>query len=138
MSAAPPNPSLQRARQERRALNSISLGGEKDAVELTDVLLDPWLAVEDGAALVAELQRELAPGHPLYGSSTRAIARRGDNDDVLFTLENGQVAVVHLVWSGHAEQPPSWPWAVTYRDLEQWLSECMRRDHDEFGDSPSQ
>ena len=47
------------------------------------------------------LRRELSAGHPLYDMPTRAVGRRQDCDDVLFSIEDGsgRVAVVHLTWT---------------------------------------
>jgi hypothetical protein len=60
---------------------------------------------EDGAFL-AELKKELSPGHVLHGQALRPLARRDANDDVLFIWDNepSRFTVVHLTWSGHAEQ----------------------------------
>ena len=73
----------------------------------------PFAPIEheaDRQAFVAELQRELKAGHPLFGVSVRAIGRRYDQDDVLFEFHDGtgRVAEVHLTWVGVNEQPP-WP-----------------------------
>jgi hypothetical protein len=76
-------------------------------------LPEPWIRVTSGAALgrqlLAELQRELAPGHSIYGRQAHAIARCCGCDEVVFALEeNGTFALVHLTWSGHPDVPP-WP-----------------------------
>lgn len=36
-----------------------------------------------------ELNRELSPGHPLFGLPVETLARRHDCDDVLFALTDG-------------------------------------------------
>jgi len=65
----------------------------------------PWHRLEEDGAQVAgiesELQRELSVGQSLYGLPARAIGRRQDDDDVLFSIEDGsgRVAVVHLTWT---------------------------------------
>jgi hypothetical protein len=62
----------------------------------------PWHSIADDAAQIEgmqrELRRELSTGHPLFAMPTRAIARRQDCDDALFSIEDGsgRVAVVHL------------------------------------------
>src|SRR5438552_765492 len=61
-------------------------------------MLDPWDAVDDGRGLETELVREVVRGHPLFGKTVRAVARRADQDDVLF-VGDAIVAVVHLTWS---------------------------------------
>lgn len=67
-------------------------------------LLPPWVSVQ-GTALSKELRLELGSSHPLWGVSVRALAKREDNDDVLFSLEHGPapLAVVHLTWTGRPE-----------------------------------
>jgi hypothetical protein len=77
--------------------------------------LVPWYSVADDAAQVAgmkrELRRELSPGHPLFQLPVRALARRQDCDNVLFTVEVGigWVAVVHLTWTHSPPERPPWP-----------------------------
>jgi hypothetical protein len=98
--------------------------------------LEPWTPVESEAAnLEAELQRELAPGHPLYGHPAQAIARRIDCDDVLFAAMSppGRIAVVHLTWSGQPETDPRWPAVVVFANLDDWVTRGMRPDHEELG-----
>jgi hypothetical protein len=70
--------------------------------------------------LAAELARELAPAHELFGVPASAIARRLDQDDVLFALTDGtgRVAEVHLTWKAN-DQPP-WPHAIIFATLEHW------------------
>jgi hypothetical protein len=68
-----------------------------------------WDPVDDAAAeaLTQELLRELPIGHVLTGVQVRAVARRRDNDDVAFKLDDGRLCVVHLTW--RAETDPEWP-----------------------------
>src|SRR6266446_991775 len=51
-------------------------------------------------SLHAELQREIPPGHLLYGRAVEAVAYRQDQDDVLFRHqdESDRFTVVHLTW----------------------------------------
>jgi len=82
----------------------------------------PWMAVFEGdaASLEQELAREVGPGHRLAGRTVRAIARRADQDDVLFELlDSGECAVVHLTWGARPEQPP-FPSTRTYPSMEAW------------------
>lgn len=58
--------------------------------------------------LEAELKRELAPGHRLYGKVLKAILVKRGSDDVIFENENAFV-LVHLTWSGQQETAPEWP-----------------------------
>lgn len=82
-------------------------------------------------SLAAELSKELARGHPLYGAKARAIARRSDCDDVLFVVrgDRRRYAVVHLTWSSKPE-PAGWPAFELYDSLAQWLQERMLPDRE--------
>jgi hypothetical protein len=62
------------------------------------VLTGDWCDLRDGGrevarlrvSLLQELQRELAPGHPLHGITVEPVARRVSKDDVLFSLSDGR------------------------------------------------
>jgi hypothetical protein len=83
-----------------------------------------FTAIESTAArgLTAELARELTAGHPLYGLSAAAVARRIAQDDVLFELldGSGRVAEVHLTWAAN-ERPP-WPHATVFESRDAWIA----------------
>ena len=85
-------------------------------------LLDIREDAEQANALAAELEREVAPGHPLHGQAWRVIARALANDDIV--VEQGEeVAVVHLTWARKPEQPP-WPmttWMASVDELESYV-----------------
>lgn len=93
--------------------------------------LPPWMSIPEGGprTLADELKRELAPGHPLSGVTARAIARRKDNDDVLFELVSAEkpLAVVHLTW--RKEDSPDWPYTTFYGGWDDWAQRCMLPDH---------
>jgi hypothetical protein len=96
--------------------------------------LDPWWPTADKNDLFhdtfrAQLEREVGPGHPLFGLPTRLLAR-GDGDDALFALLDGtgRVASVHLTWSSRQERPP-WPATAVYPSLEAWAEAEMRPQH---------
>ena len=76
---------------------------------------------EASAGLDRELQLELKPGHPLFGLTLRAIARRLDQDGAVFEWldGSGRVADVHLTWAGDREQPP-WPSFTMFESIEAW------------------
>ena len=72
--------------------------------------IEPWQPIDtpsEADALRVELSRELPPAHPLSGLPIRAIARRRDDDDVLFAIEDGsgRVASVHLTWRAARRGP---------------------------------
>ncbi len=52
-------------------------------------------------SLHEELQRELPPGHLLFGHSVETVAYRKDMDDVLFRHQDEQdrFTVIHLTWT---------------------------------------
>ena len=103
---------------------------EIDLPELREVeWLDPWRPTAPG--LEAELAREVGPGHVLAGRRAVAVARRVDNDDVLFHLPDGPalLAVVHLTWTGRREQKPQWPYTELYHSVAEFAERCMGPDH---------
>jgi len=93
--------------------------------------LEPWRALSDeqADALLRELQIELSPGHSLHGSQLAAIARSRLADDVLFRLQDGRVAEVHLTWRRSLECLP-WPKHRMYKSLEEWAQQVMVPDHE--------
>ena len=90
--------------------------------------LPPWVQVGAFAiALEEELQREIVPGHALFGLPTRAIAQRTDCDDVLFEVlvPEHRYAVVHLSWRGQREEDARWPHTEFFLTFEDWIEKCM-------------
>lgn len=77
----------------------------------------------------AELARETWPGHPLYQTNAKLIARRFDCDDALYQLEDGGVAIVHLTWIQSQESDPRWPETRIYGSLHAWEQEGLAADH---------
>ncbi|ATY34377.1 hypothetical protein [Sphingomonas psychrotolerans] len=67
-----------------------------------------------------ELVRELSPGHVLYGSRASAMGRRWRRDDVLFRLEDGRYAQVHL--TRREETNPFWPSTDLFASFADWQS----------------
>ena len=97
--------------------------------------LEPWMLVESSearSAFEAELCRELGAGHPLLGLPVAAIARRADQDDVLFLLGDGRVAEVHLTWRRRPEDDARWPRTLIYPSVEAWTEHRMMRHHEEL------
>ena len=95
---------------------------------LASQLRKPWAEVSaSDKSLEAELHKEVGSKHQLYGKRVRALARRLDNDDVLFQVTGGAApyAVVHLSWSSKMEQSPAWPATTTYPTLDDWLAQAM-------------
>jgi hypothetical protein len=101
--------------------------------------LEPWQPMAADARQPAEsaLRRELVSGHPLFGRTAHAIARRLDCDDVLFALEaSGELAVVHLTHGRNrtAESPP----VMLFENVSEFVEGCMQPDHAEYTDSDDQ
>jgi len=94
--------------------------------------LPPWKATDE--ALDVELRREVGRGHPLEGRRAVAIARRMDQDGVLFWLPDrpGLVASVHLTWRGVRERDPRFPWTRIYDSVADWIEQEMRVDHADY------
>ena len=72
-------------------------------------LLSPWYYIDDVSdSFSKELQKEVAPGHELYGVKISAVARRYDCDDFLFELHEHacKLAFVHLTFHGVPETDP--------------------------------
>ncbi|MFN2613902.1 MAG: hypothetical protein ABR552_03675, partial [Actinomycetota bacterium] len=96
--------------------------------------LEPWSGVADPAMrarLEAELVRELGRGHILFQRLAKALARRLDQDDVLYAVESpSEVAVVHLSYAAKPDQPP-WPSTTLFDNLTAFIETRMKPDHDE-------
>jgi len=76
--------------KEESASSESELEGEEEEVQ-TDPSLprlrEPWYRDSD-PCLVRELLREICPQHILYEVQVKTVARRYDNDDVLFELSD--------------------------------------------------
>jgi hypothetical protein len=97
--------------------------------------LEPWSPVVDSqhaSRLERELAKEVARGHALFGRVAKAVAVRGDQDDVLFAVANpDQLAVVHLTWSSGADYP-LWPTTSFFRNVAEFAEARMKPDHEDF------
>jgi hypothetical protein len=93
-------------------------------------LLVPW--EKCSAGLETELSREISKTHILYGVEAISIARRIDNDDVLFFLPKNKkpFAVVHLTYS--YENSTYFPSTRLFSSLNEWIEECMKVDNEEY------
>ena len=70
--------------------------------------------------LEEELERELSPGHILCGIKATALGRRFRRDDVLFRLEDGRVARLHL--TRHKESNPAFPTTDVHGSFADWAA----------------
>jgi hypothetical protein len=84
-----------------------------------------WQPMDDAESVpfLAELLRELAQGHLLYGLPLRVVGQRVGTDDIFCLVEDGsgRVADVHLTWKRCADKPP-WPSANLYKSWEAWVA----------------
>lgn len=93
--------------------------------------LDPWIPVSSGGALERELATELPARHILKGVRVRAIARRTDNDDVLFELIGHEKPLAVVQLSYRHESTAQLPWTVLFDSWEDWVENCMLPDHED-------
>jgi hypothetical protein len=101
------------------------------------VWLKPWEPLKHSTeALVRELQQELSDQHVLHGVLVMALARRVDQDDVLFATADPckPLAVVHLTWKGSTETDPRWPHTTLYLGWKDWIERRFRVDHREHSE----
>jgi hypothetical protein len=73
-------------------------------------LPEPWFRPESRvrAALVAEALAEIAADHELAGHELTAVVTCAGCDEVIFRVDDGTFALVHLTWAHHPEPQP-WP-----------------------------
>jgi hypothetical protein len=91
----------------------------------------PWRAIEGNAHLFeAEIERELAPGHPLFRLPVSALALLAGQDDVLVHVHTTpeRFAVVHCTRSGHAEPPPDCPHTEFYDSFQDFTERRAQVD----------
>lgn len=64
-------------------------------------LKDPWEEPINSYALEKQLRKELHKSHYLnkFSNCVKAIAKRYDNDDVIFEIREFGYALVHLTWA---------------------------------------
>ena len=72
--------------------------------------------VKDSSKWLALLNAELNRTHPLYKRATKALARCYARDDVLYRLEDGKCAIVHLTY--YRNNADGWPRFVMFEKLE--------------------
>lgn len=77
-------------------------------------LPEPWYWTNENLSM--QLQVELNNNHFLKGELTKTIARRQDNDDVLFEIINGKYAIVHLTWQKLSHENTLFPLTEIYEN----------------------
>ena len=70
---------------------------------------NPWYETEQD--LTQQLKLEIASNHVLANKKVKTIARRNDNDDVLYKIIDKvpTYAIVHLTWKQSKHTNPKWP-----------------------------
>ncbi|MXV50771.1 hypothetical protein GS399_07280 [Pedobacter sp. HMF7647] len=96
----------------------------------TKELPEPWYWTEQD--LNEQLASELSFRHILYEKKVQTLARRGDNDDVLFRVFNSEFkyAVVHLSWSGSINKEGHWPTVQIYKDWDDLYENRIKTDNE--------
>jgi hypothetical protein len=91
-------------------------------------LLYPWIELKSPEMFEAQFAKEVLPGHVLYGTPAKAIARMDGCDEFLFALVDGtdRVAVVHLAFA--ASTSPEWPFTEMFSNQTEWESKRMQAD----------
>ncbi len=92
--------------------------------------LDPWWDIMEtpdiGEAINIELKKELHRDHKLYNSEYEVLAKRQDNDEILVELNSGELAKVHLTWSGKREQR-NYPLTTFFRNHQDFWQNSMKQ-----------
>lgn len=86
--------------------------------------------------MVIQLHTEINDDHVLSKKVVKTIARRQDNDDVLFEISNDEFkyAVVHLTWSSHKEISREYPRTQLFKNWQDLYNNRIMVDQREFED----
>ena len=89
---------------------------------------EPWDALPEHLhqAYESQLKRELVPGHPLFGHPCTIVGKHFGSDDILVAPANGQVAVVHLTWTGPGDT--LFPLTTFFADWDDFAAQRMAED----------
>jgi len=71
---------------------------------------EPWFRPDPqfAAALVREARAEFGADHELAAHNLTAVVKCAGCDEVIFSVDDGTFALVHLTWAQHPESA-SWP-----------------------------
>lgn len=98
-------------------------------------LLEPWYSLPDiDPQLSQELYREISKDHILYNKKVNAVARRQDNDDVLFELTDSKnkYAIIHLTWKSKTEKDSNYPMTQLFENWLDLYNDRIVPDHESF------
>lgn len=101
--------------------------------------LPPWIELaraDDRRFFEDELYREIGPHHVLANRLAIAVGRVDGADDVLYMLDGGDVAEVHLTFAATRESEPAWPRAVVFPGVEAWIEARMIPSHRRWSGRP--
>tara|TARA_R110002012_G_scaffold85496_1_gene213201 strand:- start:57673 stop:58290 length:618 start_codon:yes stop_codon:yes gene_type:complete len=92
--------------------------------------LDPWWDIMEthdlGEGVSAELKKELPRNHKLYNGKYEVLAKRQDNDEILVELNSGELATIHLTWSGKEEQG-NFPLTTYFCNSQEFWQKSMKQ-----------
>ena len=88
----------------------------------------PWYETDQD--LTKQLKIEIASHHVLADKNVKTIARRDDNDDVLYEILdiNPTYAIVHLTWQQSKHTDTIWPKTRIFKSLQE-VQEQINRDN---------
>jgi len=95
-------------------------------------LPEPWYWTD--VSLNDRLASETGVNHILYGKKVLTLARRNDNDDVLYEVfaMDFKYAVVHLTWSNNNHEDGRWPMTETYKDWQDVYQNRLITDYQDY------
>lgn len=93
-------------------------------------LPEPWYWTEQD--LIDQLKREIGKTHILHGKTIKTLAKRQDNDDVLFLVDDEKFAVVHLTWASQRQTDNCWPATQFFDNWDDLYVKIILKDKKEF------
>ena len=80
---------------------------------------NPWYETDQD--LTQQLRLEIASNHVLANKRVKTLARRGDNDDVLYRIDDDDLkyAIVHLTWKQSKHSGLEWPRTRLFKSLDE-------------------
>ena len=96
-----------------------------DLASVLQRLPEGWYASDEKKAqgFLAELRKELPPGHLLFDKDVTVVAHRTGTDDILcrHINEPKRYTVIHLTWIMKQETDPQYPCVEVDGDFEDFL-----------------
>ena len=89
---------------------------------------NPWYETDQD--LTQQLKLEIASNHVLADKKVKTIARRDDNDDVLYKIldKDSTFAIVHLTWKQSKHTDTIWPKTRIFKSLQE-VQEQINEDN---------